>query len=271
MDTYTPAKDALLKLASRAKEEVDERKNDSYGAAEKALREFNEAPSKKTLNELADAIEKADAMHPTHIQGGLYSETRDAASRAREMMGRGNYIRGLLGWGLGVPASAIYDTLSIPSTTAARSLSPTINTRFKAPDEVRDMDVGDRSAVKATARELLDLIGEDRPDPTSYFENVNNLKRKLRARTAQTVGKLVDEKMKADADGKEYGLFSPYAAALTQDIVSMPHTALMNLIGLNGAPRYKYEGKKQEAYLNKEANAATVAGKTISILQDAIG
>lgn len=229
---------ALIKAAAdTTKEETD---------AKQALQDYDQNPTEESRNTLAETLEKLKKANPVHINGGIYANTKDVLSRAKEMKARGNTMRGLLGYAVS-PLAAISDTLGAPARTINRLISPVTNTLFREAGELKELDPTDKATNMRAAKELLDLYAKDRPDPTQQLEAINTLKGQYTNNTTQAVGNTVGRAVRGAMLGPA-GLIGavPYVGEGLADGITAPHTALFNHMGWNGKSREEYEKEEKE-------------------------
>lgn len=229
---------ALIKAAAdTTKEETD---------AKQALQDYEQNPTEESRNTLAETLAKLKKANPVHLNGGLYAETKDMLSRAKEMKARGNTVRGLLGYALS-PFGGLVNTFGAPVRTLTRWISPTTNPLFREAEELKDLDPADKETNLRAAKELLDLYSKERPDPTQQMEAINTLKGQFSNNTTQAVGVTIGRAIRGAAAGP-VGIVGaiPYVREGVADGLTAPHTALFNHMGWNGKSREEYENEEKE-------------------------
>lgn len=204
-------------------------------AAKDAIKAYQANPSKSTLLSLAQALQEVQDNNPSHLNGGYYSLTKDILDRSNEMIQRGNPIRGLISKYLAVPLYAAGDTLFAPLTALGRTVASNTNLGFDTPAELRSNDPNDTEHNVQAANELLRLLSAERPDPTKQMEGINYTTGQFMNNTPKEVAKTVA--------GVASGSI-PYVFEGIYDLLSAPHTALLNAGGLNGISRKDWERSK---------------------------
>lgn len=222
------------KLQSEANEKV-----------RKLIAAYEKAPSENLRNQLADALQQAQDVNPLRMKGGYYNKTRMTNDRANEMLDRGNVIRGSLGK-VSTPFIAVAETLLSPVRFLSRLASPYNNIGFDDPKEIKLRT--DPKEILRSAKELADLNETERPDPTSYFENVKTFTRGFKSNTAQAIG---DSLLRVPASFVAPHN-TPLLGEVAMDLVAAPSTALLDVSELNGSPRDEYEDAMIEEALNKK-------------------
>lgn len=207
-----------------------------YAAREKKeIRDYKKKPTKANKKKLIEALKKEEDEHPLHIQGGYYKDTKTMLDRANELSDRGNNIRGFLTKYIGVPISAVTETVLSPVRAIGRAVSPNTNLAFSDIDDIEEID--DPKKVLRAAKELVRLYNEERPDPTANWEGVKKLVKGVKTTPAELTSDIV-------AHAATGGL--PVAGDAVVDVLSIPHTALFNKLNWNGESRDEYLKKKKK-------------------------
>lgn len=228
----------LIKKAKNVKKETDDATN--------ALRAYESKPSDKTLKDLAGKLEVLRNANPTHFNGGYYAGTKDLLSRSNEMIDRGNYVRGLLGKYVGTPVVAGIETVASPLMALDRAMSPYRNAAFNTENDLLlKHPIADLDSNLRTARELLPLYSASRPDPTRQFEGIENSMRRYKTFTPESIstGKPIKDVRLSMLQKLDSGAGAVLNSGVS-DLLSVPHTALLNSLGWNGKPRDEYEDEQ---------------------------
>lgn len=198
---------------------------------------YEDNPSKKNKKNLIARLEAADRKNPLHVNGGYYKNTKDLLDRSEEMIDRGNVVRGTLGKYVGVPVTAVTDTLTSPFKGLVRLVSPRTNIDYSSIEDIKEDD--DPKHIARAARELFNIYKEERPDPVETWEHTNSLVKKLKTAPEGYVGDVA-------AHAASGGIPLPGVGEVVTDVVSVPHTLLFNKLKWNGTSRDSYKKKKEK-------------------------
>ena len=220
----TSAIQELVKYASREKKEV---------------RDYKKKPNKRNKKKLIEAVKSEEKNHPLHIQGGYYKDTKTLLDRADELTDRGNTVRGALTKYIGVPVSAVAETILSPVRAIGRAVSPNTNLAFSDAEDLHKID--DPEKLTRAANELLRLYKEERPDPTGNWEGVKKLVKSVKATPAELASDVV-------AHAATGGV--PVLGDAVTDVLSVPHTALFDKMNWNGISREEYLRRKRKRNRN---------------------
>lgn len=202
----------------------------------KEVKKYKKDPSKVNKEKLLKALRESEEENPVHLQGGYYKDTKSMLDRAEELDARGNTVRGVLTKYIGVPVTAVGETLLSPLRALGRTISPDTNIAFSDIDDIEE-DTDTESVVRA-ANELFKLYAEERPDPVKNWEGMKKLVKSVKATPAEQVADIATH---AATGGV------PILTDAVGDLMSVPHTMLFEKMEWNGRPREEFiEEKKKE-------------------------
>lgn len=216
---------SLTKYASRNKSEVDE---------------YRRKPTKANKKKLIKVLKKEEEKNPLHIQGGYYKDTKTMLDRAEELSERGNVLRGVMTKYIGVPVTAITETILSPVRAVGRAISPDTNLVFSDIEDLKNLK--DPEKVIRAVKELSRIYKEERPDPTANWEGIKKLVKSVNATPAEFTSDIVAQVASGGV---------PVAGDAVMDILSAPHTSLFNKLKWNGKSREEYIRKKKKKMTNK--------------------
>lgn len=201
----------------------------------KEVKKYKKDPSKVNKEKLLKALQQAEEDNPVHLQGGYYKDTKSMLDRAEELDERGNKIRGVLTKYVGVPVTAVGETLLSPVRAIGRTISPDTNISFSDLEDLKKES--DPEHVTRAANELFKLFAEDRPDPTENWEGMKKLVKSIKATPAEQVADIATHTVTGGV---------PLLGDAVGDIIATPHTMLFNHMEWNGTPRSEYIKKKKK-------------------------
>lgn len=222
--------------------------------AEGSIEAYRKNPSAENLKKMIGSLEDLKHANPTHLNGGIYAGTRNAFSRGEEMSGRGNTLRGSLNKYVGAPIKAVGETVAAPVNALARALHPDKNFAFRTPENMEEERSDDPVTNLRAANELLELYKTKRIDPTVQGELTRRIVQQVGPNTERAGAALA---MSALDPASLLGFLGNIAVG---DILSAPHTAIMNAYGWNGSPRSQYEAaERAKVGITEKAAAAKKA------------
>lgn len=201
----------------------------------KAIRDYKKKPTKANKKKLIKVLKNIEESNPVHMQGGYYKDTKTLLDRADELTDRGNTVRGALTKYIGVPVSAVAETVLSPVRAIGRAVSPNTNLAFSDAEDLHKID--DPEKLTRAANELLRLYKEERPDPTGNWEGMKKLVKSVKATPAELASDVV-------AQAATGGV--PVLGDAVTDVLSVPHTALFDKMNWNGISREEYLRRKKK-------------------------
>lgn len=230
---------------------AEKKKKPTRKTVQEAISKYKANPTEENLKGIVKELKSLAEYNPAHLEGGYYKTTKDEISRSAEMYDRGNKVRGVLGYA-SVPYKAAIDTIRAPFTALSRAISDRTNVSFDDPDSLAERDPGDVEYNVRAAKELSELLSKNRPDPTSQMERVVYTKEQFGPNKERAIADAAIRTAASAAMLNPLGI--PFVSEGVSDVLSAPHTQIMNSHGWNGKSREEYEEeKRKEKELSKKA------------------
>lgn len=137
-----------------------EDKKKSIQDTKDALKKYRKDPTGVNQDAVVAALEHAEALHPNHINGGYFMDTRNAMDRAKTNFDSSNYLQGALN-AASVPLHTMADLAMAPYRAIKRSINPALNVDYNTVADLKSADNLDPKHFNRAALEALKVVSSE--------------------------------------------------------------------------------------------------------------